>query len=275
MSRYKERLVPKGYAQTYGIDYEETYSPIAKMNVRAIIVMTTTKGWSLHQMDVKNAFLHGYLQEKVYMEQPPGYVDETQPNLVCRLKKVLYGLKQAPRAWSNKIGQYLVTNGFQTSNVDFSLYVKKTNHGIVVIVIYVDDLIIRGDSNVDISNLKKLLKQEFEMKDLGELRYFLGIEVIQSPKGIWLLQRQYALNKLFEYGMTRCKPISIPLEQNVKLSADEGDLVEVTTMYRRIVGNLIYMTITRPDLSYAVGVVSQFMQTPQKPQLDAVRRILR
>jgi hypothetical protein len=275
MSRYKERLVPKGYAQTYGIDYEETYSPIAKMNVRAIIVMTTTKGWSLHQMDVKNVFLHGYLQEEVYMEQPPGYVDETQPNLVCRLKKVLYGLKQAPRAWSNKIGQYLVTNGFQTSNVDFSLYVKKTNHGIVVIVIYVDDLIITGDSNVDISNLKKLLKQEFEMKDLGELRYFLGIEVIQSPKGIWLLQRQYALNKLFEYGMTRCKPISIPLEQNVKLSADEGDLVEVTTMYRRIVGNLIYMIITRPDLSYAVGVVSQFMQTPQKPQLDAVRRILR
>jgi hypothetical protein len=275
MNRYKERLVPKGYAQTYGIDYEETYSPIAKMNVRAIIVMTTTKGWFLHQMDVKNAFLHGYLQEEVYMEQPPGYVDETQPNLVCRLKKVLYGLKQAPRAWSNKIGQYLVTNGFQTSNVDFSLYVKKTNHGIVVIVIYVDDLIITGDSNVDISNLKKLLKQEFEMKDLGELRYFLGIEVIQSPKGIWLLQRQYALNKLFEYGMTRCKPISIPLEQNVKLSADEGDLVEVTTMYRRIVGNLIYMTITRPDLSYAVGVVSQFMQTPQKPQLDAVRRILR
>jgi len=123
--------------------------------------------------------------------------------------------------------------------------------------------------------LKKLLKQEFEMKDLGELRYFLDIEVIQSPKGIWILQRQYALNKLFKYGMTGCKPISIPLEQNVKLNANEGDLVEDTTMYRRIVGSLIYMTITRLDLSYAVGVVSQFMQTPRKPHLDAVRRILR
>jgi hypothetical protein len=153
--------------------------------------------------------------------------------------------------------------------------VKKTDHGIVVIVIYVDDLIITGDSVVDIFDLKKLLKQKFEMKDLGKLCYFLGIEVIQSPKGIWLLQRQYALNKLFEYGMTGCKPISIPLEQNVKLSVDEGDLVEDTTMYRRIVGNLIYMTITRPDLSYAVGVVSQFMQTPRKPHLDVVRRILR
>jgi hypothetical protein len=137
--------------------------------------------------------------------------------------------------------------------------VKKIDHGIVVIVIYVDDLIIIGNSDVDIFDLKKLLKQKFEMKDLGELRYFLGIEVIQSPKGIWLLQRQYALNKLSEYGMIGCKPISIPLEQNVKLSADEGDLVEDTAMYKCIVGSLIYMTITRPDLSYAVGVVNQFV----------------
>jgi hypothetical protein len=227
--------------------------------VRSIIAMEVTKGWSLHQMDVKNVFLHGDLHEKVYMEQPPGYVDQTHPNLVYRLKKALYDLKQAPKARSDKIGQYFVTNGFQTSNADFSLYVKNTNDGIIIIVIYVDDLIIIGDSDVNISNLKKLLKQKFEMKDLGELHHFLGIEVIQPPKGIWLLQRQYASNKLTKYGMTSCKPISIPLEQNVKLSADEGDLVKDTTMYRHIVGSLIYMTITRPDLSYAVGVVSQFM----------------
>jgi hypothetical protein len=153
--------------------------------------------------------------------------------------------------------------------------VKKTYHGIIVIVIYVDDLIIIGDSDANIFDLKKLLKQKFEVKDLGELCYFLGIKVIQSPKGIWLLQMQYALNKLSEYGMTGCKPISIPLEQNVKLSADEGDLVEDTTMYRLIVGSLIYMTITRPYLSYVVGVVNQFMQTPWKQHLDAVKRILR
>ncbi len=116
-------------------------------------------------------------------------MDQTRPNLVCRLKKTLYGLKQAPRAWSNKIGQYLVTSGFQTSNANFSLYVKKTDHGIVVIVIYVDDLIITRDNDANIFDLNKLLKQKFEMKDLGELRYFLGIKVIQSPKGIWLLQR--------------------------------------------------------------------------------------
>jgi hypothetical protein len=149
--------------------------------------------------------------------------------------------------------------------------VKKTNHGIIIIIIYVDDSIITGDNDVDISDLKKLLKQKFEMKDLGELCYFLDIEVIQSPKRIWLLQRQYALNKLSEYGMTGCKPISIPLEQNVKLSANEGNLMEDTTMYRHIVGSLIYMTIIRPNLNYAVGVVSQFMQTPQKSHLDAMK----
>jgi hypothetical protein len=164
--------------------------------VRAIIAMAAAKGWSLHQMDVKNVFLHGDLHEEMYMEQPPGYVDQTHPILVCRLKKALYNLKQALRAWSDKIGQYFVTSGFQTSNADFSLYVKKTDHGIVIIVIYVDDLIITRDSDVDIFNLKKFLKQKFEMKDLGELHFFLGIEVIQSPKRIWLLQRQYAFEQI-------------------------------------------------------------------------------
>jgi len=195
--------------------------------------------------------------------------------LVYRLKKTLYGFKQTPRAWSDKIGQYLVTSGFQTSNADFSLYVKKIDHGIVIIVIYVDDLIITGNSDAKISDLKKLLKQKFEMKDLGKLHYFLDIEEIQSPKRIWLLQRQYALNKLSEYGMTNYKPISIPLEQNMKLNANEGDLMEDTTMYRRIVGSLIYMTIIRPNLNYVVGVVNQFMQRPRKPHLDAMRCILK
>ncbi len=199
------------------------------------------------------------------MEQPLGYVDQTHCNLVCRSRKTLYGLKQTPIAWLDKISQYLVTSGFQTSNAKFSLYVKKTNHGIVVIVICVDDLIITKDNDANISNLKKVLKQKFEMKNLGELCYFFDIEVIQSPKGIWLLQMQYALNK----------PISIPLDQNVKSSVDESDLVENTTIYRCIVGSLIYMPITRLDLSYAIGMVGQFMQTSQKPYLDAMKHILK
>jgi hypothetical protein len=136
--------------------------------------------------------------------------------------------------------------------------VKKIDRGIVGIVIYFDDMIITRNNDVNIFDWKKLLRQKFEMKDLGELRYFFDIEVIQFLKRIWLLQRQYALNKLSQYGMTSCKPISIPLEQNVKLSANEGDLVEDTTMYKCIVGNLIYMTIIRPYLNYVIGVVNQF-----------------
>ena len=237
--------------------------------------MAATKGWSLHQMDVKNSFLHGDLQEEVYMMQPKGYEDNAHPDFVCRLRKALYGLKQAPRAWSDKIGQYLVTIGFQISNSDFSLYVKRTNRGIVLVVIYVDDLIITGDSDVDINEVKLLLKQKFEMKDLGELRYFLGIEVIRSPSGIWLLQRQYGLDMLSKYGMTGCKPISVPLEQNVKLSAEKEELLEDVTAYICIVGSLIYMTITRLYLSYVVGLVSQFIQALRKPHLDVARRILR
>ncbi len=140
--------------------------------------MVATKGWYLHQMDVKNVFLHGDLQEEMYMEQPLGYVDQTHFNLVCRLKKALYGLKQPPRVWLDKIGQYFVTSGFQTFNVIFVLYVKKIDHGIVIILIYVDDFIITRNSDANISDLKKLLKQKFEMKDLGKLGYFFSIEVI-------------------------------------------------------------------------------------------------
>ena len=138
-----------------------------------------------------------------------------------------------------------------------------------------DDLMVMGDSDTDIDDVKLLLKQKFEMKDLVELRYFLGIEIIRSPGEIWLLQRQYGLDMLSSYGMTSCKPISVPLEQNVKLTAEKGELLEDVTVYRRIVGSLIYMTITRPDLSYAVGLVSQFMQALRKPHLDVATRILR
>jgi len=138
-------------------------------------------------MDVKNVFIHGNLLEEMYMEQPLGYVDQTHLNLVYRLKKALYGLKQAPRAWLDNISQYIITSGFQTSNANFSLYVKKIDRGIVVIIIYVDDLTITINNDANIFDLKKLLKQKFEMKDLGELCYFLNIEVIQSLKGIWLL----------------------------------------------------------------------------------------
>ena len=276
ISRYKARLVAKGYAQTYGIDFEKTFSPVAKMaTMRAVIAMAAAKRLDLRPMDVKNAFLNGELHEEVYMEQPEGYVHPKFPDYVCKLKKALYGLKQAPRAWTNRISKFLQSIGFVISMADYSMYVKKTDAGLVVIVIYVDDLIITGDDKVQITNVKKVLRAKFDMKDLGELMYFLGIEVIRTPQGIWLLQRKYVLDMLKKYGMTACKPIATPIEQNAKLRADLGDELEDPTMYRKMVGSLIYATLTRPNMCHDVGVLSQFMQVPRKPHLDAARRALR
>ena len=243
--------------------------------VRAVIAVAAAKGWFLHQMDVKNAFLHGDLQEEVYMDQPPGYEDTGHLGCVCRLCKALYGLKQAPRAWHDKIAEYLITIGFRMADADHSLYVRVSDRGIVVITIYVDDLIVGGDKEDEIEHVKGLLRQKFEMKDLGDLRYFLGIEIIRTPDGIWMSQRQYAMDMLSKYGMADCKPISVPLDQNGKVSTDAGCVLEDPTMYKKMVGSLIYITISRPDLSYAVGLVSQYMQVPRKPHLDCVRHILR
>ena len=159
VSRYNGRLVAKGYAQTYGIDYEETFSPVAKMaTVHAIIAVAASKNWMLHQMDVKNAFLHGDLQEEVYMEQPQGYEDLRHPHYVCKLKKALYGLKKAPRAWHARIVSYLVSIGFYMADADHSLYVCKNEHGIVIICIYVDDLIVGGDNEDELAHVKTLMK---------------------------------------------------------------------------------------------------------------------
>jgi hypothetical protein len=159
ISRYKARLVAKGYAQTHGIDYEETFVPIANMaTMKAVITVVASRGWMLHQMDVMNAFLHNKLQEEVYLDQPPGYEDMSHPNYVCRLRKALYGLKHALRAWHDKIAEYLVTIGFCMSNADHSLYVHKSDEGIMVITIYVDDLIVGGDNEKEVEHVKSFLK---------------------------------------------------------------------------------------------------------------------
>ena len=276
VSRHKARLVAKGYAQMQGIDYDETFAPVAKMaTLRTILAVGAARRWVLHHMDVKNAFLHGNLEEEVYMCQPPGFEDKNHPEYVCKLKKALYGLKQAPRAWHKELSESLKNLAFKMSKADPSLYVKRKNDCIVVILIYVDDLIIGGDSMDEIRNLKKNLEMQFHMKDLGDLRYFLGIEMIKSEIGIYMLQKQYTTTMLKKYGMLECKPIGVPVDKNYKLRADLGAKIEDVNMYRSMVGSLIYLTITRPDLSYRVGLVSQFMQQPAKSHFDCIRRILR
>jgi hypothetical protein len=223
---------------------------------------------------VKNAFLHGELEEEVYMAIPPGFSSSQTEGKVCRLKKALYGLKQSPRAWFDRFLKAMLRFGYKQSHADHTMFIKRSNGKIAILIVYVDDIIMTGDDVNEITSLKALLAQEFEIKDLGSMKYFLGMEVARSDKGIFISQRKYILDLLEETGMLGCKPADSPIEANHHLCSNVGELTE-NERYQRLVGRLIYLSHTRPDISYAVGIVSQFMHEPRTSHLDAVYRILR
>ncbi|KAE8736044.1 hypothetical protein F3Y22_tig00000218pilonHSYRG00253 [Hibiscus syriacus] len=276
IKRYKARLVARGFSQQYGLDYDETFSPVAKLTtVRVLLALAANKDWNLWQMDVKNAFLHGELDREIYMTQPMGFQSQDHPEYVCKLRKALYGLKQAPRAWYGKIAEFLTKSGYSVTPADSSLFVKANEGKLAIVLVYVDDLIITGDDEAEILQTKENLSVRFQMKELGQLKHFLGLEVDRTHEGIFLCQQKYAKDLLKRFGMLECKSTSTPMEPNIKMCAHEGKDLEDATMYRQLVGSLIYLTLTRPDISYAVGVMSRYMQNPKKPHLEAVRRILR
>src|SRR6516165_7589582 len=277
VDRLKARLVAKGYTQIYGLDYCDTFSPVAKMSsVRLFLSMAAIRHWPLHQLDIKNAFLHGELQEEIYMEQPPGFVAQGESGLVCKLRRSLYGLKQSPRAWFGRFSTVIQEFGMIRSESDHSVFYRHTSQGqSIYLVVYVDDIVITGSDQNGIEHLKKHLFSHFQTKDLGLLRYFLGIEVAQSSSRIALSQRKYALDILEETGMLDCRPIDSPMDPNIKLLPGQGEPLADPGRYRRLVGKLNYLTITRPDISFSVSVVSQFLQSPCDSHWDAVVRILR
>ncbi|CAA0816600.1 cysteine-rich RLK (RECEPTOR-like protein kinase) 8 [Striga hermonthica] len=275
INRYKARLVARGFSQEYGQDYEETFSPVTKMTtIRTVISLATCKEWNLWQLDVKNAFLYGALDRDIYMEQPPGFISEKFPNYVCRLKKALYGLKQAPRAWYGKIAQYLEFCGFKSSYADSSLFIKKTSSVCIMLLLYVDDMIITGNDNAEIAHVRDELSLCFEMKSSGEASYFLGLEVEKSG-GFFISQQGYATTLLNRFNMKGSKPMTTPMESCLKLAKDGGKLLEDATFFHQLVGSLFYLTITRPNICFGVGVISQFMDKPRETHLIAAKRILR
>ncbi|RVW94373.1 Retrovirus-related Pol polyprotein from transposon RE1 [Vitis vinifera] len=226
--------------------------------------------------DVKNAFLHGELSEEVYMDLPPGcMVSEKQCQKVCKLKKSLYGLKQSPRAWFGRFTKSMRAFGYRQSNSDHTLFLKKQHGKITTLIVYVDDMVVTGNDPEERKALQNYLSREFEMKDLGPLKYFLGIEVSRSSEGIFLSQRKYALDLLQETGMSGCQPVNTPIEEGLKLCVEPNQVSTDKGRYQRLVGRLMYLAHTRPDLAYALSVVSQYMHNPGEQHMNAVMRILR
>lgn len=247
---------------------------IKSTTVRIILTLALTRGWSLQQLDVNNAFLNGTLEEEVYMEQPQGF-EASDKTLVCKLHKALYGLKQAPRAWFDKLKGALCNLGFTASRRDPSLFVYNQGPLIVYMLVYVDDIIITWNSGQLIQHLISQLHSNFALKQLGELDYFLGIEVKHIKDGSLLLtQSKYIRDLLERSNMSGAKGISSPMVGGCKLSKHGSDYFTDAKLYRSIVGALQYATITRPEISYAVNKVCQFMSQPLETHWTAVKRIL-
>lgn len=273
IDRLKARLVAKGYTQKYGIDYEDTFAPVAKINtIRILVSIAANKEWPLRQYDVKNAFLNGHLEEEVYMDPPPGM---NFGNKVCKLNKALYGLKQSPRAWFGRFSKFMKNLGYKQSDADHTLFIKNNQGKITALIVYVDDMVVTGNDEDEMRNLKNALSTEFELKDLGRLKYFLGIEVARSSQGITMCQRKYTLDLLSETGMLDCQPIDTPIEQNHGLTLLSNKPPANKERYQKLVGKLIYLSHTRPDIAYAVSMVSRFMHSPNEDHMKAVFRILR
>ena len=253
VDKCKARLVAKDYAQQQGIDYNEVFAPVARWDtIRMVLALAAQKGWSVYQLDIKSAFLHGELKEDVYVEQPLGYIRKGEEEKVYKLKKALYGLKQAPRAWYSRIEAYFVNEGFEWCDYEHTLFVKTEKGGkrFLIVSLYVDDLIFIGNDACMFESFKNSMKDEFDMTDLGKMKYFLGVEVLQILEGIYLSQEKYAFELLEKFGLQNANSVKNPIVPGFKLSEEgEGARIDVI-VYKKLIGSLMYITATIPDLIY-------------------------
>ncbi|KAE8686874.1 cytochrome P450 71A9-like [Hibiscus syriacus] len=284
--KFKARFVAKVFSQQKRVDYDEIFSPVVRnTSIRAILALVAS--WDLHleQMDVKTAFLHGDLEEQIYMRQPEGFTQPGNEHLVYRLKKSLYGLKQSPRQWYKRFDSYMITIGYNRYEYDCCVYVKSLDNGsFIFLLLYVDDMLITAKNMDDVIGLKTLLSQEFDMKDLGAAKKILGMEIYREKdsRKLWLSQRGYVEKMLERFAMSSTKPVSTPLENHFKLSSEQclkadneaEDMVKVS--YSNAVGCLMYaMVCTRPDLAHAVSQVCKYMSKPGKQHWEAIKWIFR
>ena len=274
--RNKARLVAQGYSQQEGIDYTETFAPVARLeSIRLLISFAVNRGITLYQMDVKSAFLNGYIEEEVYVHQPPGFENTKHPEHVFKLKKSLYGLKQAPRAWYERLSNFLLENEFTRGKVDTTLFCKTVKSDILVCQIYVDDIIF-GSTNPSLGRkFAKCMQAEFEMSLMGELKFFLGIQINQTPEGTYIHQSKYIRDLLKKFDLSECKPSKIPMHPTCILEREEVSKKVEQKVYRGMIGSLLYLTASRPDILFSVCICARFQSDPRESHLTAVKRIFK
>uniref|UniRef100_A0A803PAZ4 Reverse transcriptase Ty1/copia-type domain-containing protein n=1 Tax=Cannabis sativa TaxID=3483 RepID=A0A803PAZ4_CANSA len=254
LQRLKSRLVAKGFHQRSGVDFVETFSPVIKAStVQVVLTIAVTYNWEIRQLDVNNAFLNGILEEDVFMMQPSGFEDTGKPDYVCKLNKSIYGLRQAPRLWYDQLRRTLVEWNFENSKADSSLFLKKTSKYVIIVLIYVDDIIVTGSSSGEIEKFVVKLNKIFSLKDLGQLHYFLGIEVFRNETGLYLSQRKYIAELLQKHNMANIKPSPTPMTAGSPLSIKDGEPLEKPSEYKSVIGALQYLSHTRPDISFVVN----------------------
>ncbi|WVZ69170.1 LOW QUALITY PROTEIN: hypothetical protein U9M48_018003 [Paspalum notatum var. saurae] len=274
--RNKARLVAKGYSQVEGIDFGETFAPVARLEaIRFLLAYATHHDMKLYQMDVKNAFLNGYINELVYVEQPLGFEDPSNPNHIYRLSKALYGLKQAPRAWYERLRDFLIEKGFTIGRVDTTLFTKKTDNDLFVCQVYVDDIIFGSTNEEYCTEFGNMMAKEFEMSMIGELTFFLGFQIKQLKEGTFIYQEKYTRDLLKRFKMDDCKSIETPMATNAMLEADESGIKVDQTLYRSMIGSLLYLCASRPDIMFSVCLCARFQADPKESHLTSVKRILR
>ena len=274
--RYKARLVAKSFSQVRGVDFEEVFSPVARAeSIRIIVAIAAQFKWKLHHLDVKSTFLNGYIDEDIYVNQPEGFIKRGKENYVLKLRKALYGLRQAPRAWNNKLVETLKSMGFIRSINDQAVYTSNKKESKLWVGVYVDDLIITGLNLEEIDSFKTSMKTKFEMIDFGLLHSYLGIQVMQEEDGIKMCQTRYAIKILDMFNMSERNASKTPMECILKLDRNGEGLEVESTYFRRIIGCLRYLTLTRPDLVYSVSYLSRFMSKLYSNHMTAAKRILR
>jgi hypothetical protein len=257
--RNKARLVAQGYCQKEGIDYEETFAPVARLEaIRILLAFAASKGFKPFQMDVKSSFLNGYIEEEVYVRQPPGFESSKFLNHVFKLQKALYGLKQAPRAWYEHLKSFLLSKGFKMGSVDKTLFPLKHNNDTLLVQIYVDDIIFGGSSNALVSRFSDLMSREFEMSMMGEVNFFLGLQIKQTQDGTFVNQGKYTKDVLKKFDMGEGKPLSTPMSTSTTLDTDEDGEPVDQKEYMSMIGSLLYLTTTRPDIHFAVCLCARF-----------------